>query len=236
VRASTFPAGHERFELGKAYVTAFLGETCLFTIVPSGNYVTLNTFEFVKDGVAWSSGEVLPKVFAQTLVEFQVDLRDAERSFAPLCALWNEIAQLARETANLDRVDRSAREWRKVHIPDEQKLDILRRMELFEAGDPAAPRGLLLQGPSGTGKTLIARTLANTASCDFQKLSLADIKERDLGASGQRVREIWNHARSHRPAIIFIDECDGVFGRRGAAETDVIASDIVQAFLPEHAR
>lgn len=233
VRESTFPTGQEYFELGKAYVTVFLGETCLFTIVPSGNYVTLNTFEFVKDDVVWSSGETLPKVFARALVEFQADLRGAEREFAPLCAVWDATAQVAQEIAKLDRFDQSAREWKKVQIPETQKLDLLRRMELFEAGDPAAPRGLLLQGPPGTGKSLIARTLAKTCSCDFQKLSLADIKERDLGASGQRVREIWNHARSHRSAIIFIDECDGVFGRRGAAETDIIAADIVRAFLPE---
>jgi len=106
-------------------------------------------------------------------------------------------------------------------------------MELFENGDPAAPRGLLLHGPTGTGKSLIARTLAETLSCDFQNLSLANIKQEHLGASGRRVREIWEHARTHRPSIIFIDECDGVFGRRGAAETDVIAADVVGSFLPE---
>src|SRR5260370_30914362 len=90
----------------------------------------------------------------------------------------------------------------------------------------AAPRGLLLHGPTGTGKSLIARTLAETLSCDFQNLSLADIKQEHLGASGRRVREIWEHARKHRPSIIFIDECEGVFGCRGAAETDVIAADV----------
>jgi SpoVK/Ycf46/Vps4 family AAA+-type ATPase len=92
---------------------------------------------------------------------------------------------------------------------------------------------LLLEGPAGSGKSLIARTLAETLSCNFQSLSLADIKQEHLGASGKRVREIWDHARAHRPSIIFIDECDGVFGRRGAAETDVIAADVVGAFLPE---
>jgi predicted ATPase with chaperone activity len=69
-------------------------------------------------------------------------------------------------------------------------------MELFENGDPAASRGLLLYGPTGTGKSLIARTLAETLSCDFQNLLLADIKQEHLGASGRRVREIWEHART----------------------------------------
>src|SRR5260370_4354120 len=92
---------------------------------------------------------------------------------------------------------------------------------------------LLLEGPAGSGKSLIARTLAETLSCDVQNLSLANRKQEHLGASGRRVREIWEHARTHRPSIIFIDECDGVFGRRGAAETDVIAADVVGSFLPE---
>ena len=69
--------------------------------------------------------------------------------------------------------------------------------------------------------------------CDFQMLSLADLKEQKVGASGKRVREVWDRARTHQPAIIFIDECEGILGRRGAAETDAFATDIVQAFLAE---
>jgi len=47
------------------------------------------------------------------------------------------------------------------------------------------------------------------------------------------VREVWNQARNNQPAVIFLDECEGILGRRGAAETDVISTDIVQAFLAE---
>jgi SpoVK/Ycf46/Vps4 family AAA+-type ATPase len=233
IRESPFPVGQEYFELGRAYVGVFLGTTCLFTVVPSGNYVKSNTFEFTKDSATWNSGDVLPKAFSVTLAGFQVDLRDAERSFAPLWQSWTSQSELKRKITDLARMGQSAIAWEKVQLPDERKLEILRRMALFEQGDPGAPRGLLLKGPSGNGKSLIGRTIANTLNCDFQKLSLADLKEEHLGASVKRVREIWDHARSHRPAIIFVDECDGVFGQRGAAETDVIAADIVGAFLPE---
>jgi transitional endoplasmic reticulum ATPase len=233
VRESPISTGQEYFELGKAYVSIFLGTTGLFTIVPSGNYVLSNTFEFTKDGITWNSGEILPKAFSQALAEFQADLRDAERSFAPLHQLWNNKSSLAMKTDELARIDQSAEAWRRVQLPEAQKLEILRRMELFERGDPGAPRGLLLKGTSGNGKSLIARTIAETMNCDFQKLSLPDIKEEHLGASPKRVREIWNHAKSHLPAIIFVDDCDRVFGQRGAAETDVIAEDIVGAFLPQ---
>jgi SpoVK/Ycf46/Vps4 family AAA+-type ATPase len=233
LRESPFTVGQEYFEIGRAYVGVFLGTTCLFTVVPSGNYVKSNAFEFIKDGITWNSGDVLPQVFSEALAGFKVDLQDAERSFAPLWQSWTSRSELTRATTDLARIDQSAIAWRKVQIPDERKLEILRRMALFEQVDPGAPRGLLLKGPSGNGKSLIGRTIADTLNCDFQKLSLADIKEENLGASVKRVREIWDHARSHRPAIIFVDECDGVFGQRGAAETDVIAADIVGAFLPE---
>jgi SpoVK/Ycf46/Vps4 family AAA+-type ATPase len=233
IREAPFAAGEAFFELGNAYVTVFLGRTCLFTVVPSGNYVTLNTFQFTRDGGTWDSGEVLPKSFARLLAKFQAELQDAERSFAPVWQTWSGRSALTRTIADLARIDQWAMAWEKVQLHDQQKLEILRRMALFEQGDPGAPRGLLLKGPSGNGKSLIGRTIADTLNCAFQKLSLADIKEEHLGASVKRVREIWDHARSHRPAIIFVDECDGVFGQRGAAETDVIAADIVGAFLAE---
>jgi hypothetical protein len=233
MRESPFPVGQEYFELGRAYIGVFLGPTCLFTVAPSGNYVAANIFEFTKDGVTWDSGDVLPRVFSGILAGCQGDLREAERAFAPVLKNWASKSELARTTSDLARMEQSEIAWRKVQIPNEQKLEILRRMSLFEQGDPGAPRGLLLKGPPGGGKSLIGRTMADTLNCGFQKLSLADIKEENIGASVRRVREIWNHARCYRPSIIFIDECDGAFGQRGAAETDVIAADIVGAFLAE---
>lgn len=233
LRESSDPSGHEFFELGRAYVTVLLRDTWLFTVLPSRSYVTMNNFTYTKDEVTWQTQEVLPKAFAVALGAFQAELQDAERSFAPLRAKWEAASRLDRADASLARARIAAEAWRRVHLPERQKLELLRRAELFEGGDPAAPTGLLLSGPSGTGKNLVARTLADTLNCDFQMLSLADLKEQNLGASGKRVQQVWNRARSHRPAIIFLDECDGVLGRRGAAETDVIATDIVQSFLPE---
>jgi SpoVK/Ycf46/Vps4 family AAA+-type ATPase len=233
IRETSTTDPHQAFELGKPYIAISWRDTCLFLIVPSRAYVTMSTFTFAKDERTWSTEEVLPRVFAKSLVDFQHDLRLVEAQFAPLLAVLDAKERLFRATAQLQGIDRCAEAWRKVQLPDAQKLDILRRMELFENGDPAAPRGLLLHGPTGSGKSLIARTLAQTLNCDFQNLSLADIKQEHLGASGRRVREIWEQARTHRPSIIFIDECDGVFGRRGAAETDVIAADVVGSFLPE---
>jgi len=68
--------------------------------------------------------------------------------------------------------------------------------------------------------------------CDFQMLSLAYLKQQTVGASGKRVREVWDRARKHQPAIIFIDECEGILGRRGAAETDALPLTSSTHFWP----
>lgn len=223
----------EGIEIGRAYIAVRWRDTYLFMVLPLGTYVPLETFVFNKGTASWNTGEVLPRVFTNALVPFRNHLEEAERSFAPVRTSWEARESIAQSERLLQRIPVYREAWARVQIPDAQKLDILRRMELFESGDPAAPYGLLLCGPTGTGKSLIARTIAETASCDFQRLSLPDLKIENLGASGRRVREIWDHARSHRPAIIFIDECDSVFARRGGAESDVVAADVVQAFLPE---
>jgi SpoVK/Ycf46/Vps4 family AAA+-type ATPase len=188
---------------------------------------------YTKDEVQWHTDEVIPRLFAERASAFQSQLDGFEKAFA----VWREQLKKNTEIVRLREVSlhlqQAASAWDKVQLPERQRMEILRGAELFEAGDPAAPSGLLLSGPSGTGKSLIGRTLAETIGCDFQMLSLADLKEEHLGASGKRVRAIWDRARTHQPAVIFLDECEGILGRRGAAETDTISTDIVHAFLAE---
>jgi SpoVK/Ycf46/Vps4 family AAA+-type ATPase len=223
----------KQYELGKPIVAVHWGSDAFFMILPSGAYVNFKTFAYTKNGVTWNMQEALPKAFVLQLAGFQPELRFAEERFAALRASWDKKDQLTRATTSSLRIEKAAETWCQVHIPERQKLDILRRAELFERNDAAAPRGLLLTGPPGTGKTFVARTLREMMGCDFQMLSLADLKQQTVGASGKRVREVWDRARKHQPAIIFIDECEGILGRRGAAETDAFATDIVHSFLAE---
>jgi SpoVK/Ycf46/Vps4 family AAA+-type ATPase len=223
----------KEYELGKPIVAFHWGSENFFMIYLSGAYVNFKTFTYTKNGVTWNMQEALPKAFVRQLAGFQPEMRFAEEKFAALRASWDKKNQLTHAIASSRRIEKAAETWSQVHIPERQKLDILRRAELFERNDAAAPRGLLLTGPPGTGKTFVARTLREMMGCDFQMLSLADLKQQTVGASGKRVREVWDRARKHQPAIIFIDECEGILGRRGAAETDAFATDIVHAFLAE---
>jgi SpoVK/Ycf46/Vps4 family AAA+-type ATPase len=126
-----------------------------------------------------------------------------------------------------------ARIWERIVLPPQVKEDILDKIRMFNRGDKAAPKGLLLYGPPGTGKTEIARRIADSASCYFMSLKGPDLKGSYIGQSGEKVKKVWEQARGRGRCVIFVDECEGVFARRGGTNSDSFAEEIVQAFLAE---
>jgi SpoVK/Ycf46/Vps4 family AAA+-type ATPase len=122
-----------------------------------------------------------------------------------------------------------------VVLPEETTLAIGSVLARFIEEDASrAPRGLLLHGPPGTGKTLIAKEMAESIpAAKFFSLSLPDLKQGYLGQSGQAVRQIWQQVKEAGTAVLFVDECEGVFSRRGGVSSDVLQAEIVQAFLAE---
>ncbi len=123
--------------------------------------------------------------------------------------------------------------WANVVLPDTVKLHLIGLAAEFAKGSASATRGLLLYGPPGTGKSMIAKTFASSMQCAFFPLSLPDLKSGYIGQSGERVQALWRKALGEERAVIFIDECEGVFGRRGASSTDSFAEEIVAAFLAQ---
>lgn len=91
----------------------------------------------------------------------------------------------------------------------------LRNPERFRRAGALPPKGVLLQGPPGVGKTALARALAGESSVPFIATSGSNFIEMFAGVGAQRVRELFSLARANQPAIIFIDEIDAVGGRRG---------------------
>jgi ATP-dependent metalloprotease FtsH len=96
--------------------------------------------------------------------------------------------------------------------------DFLSDTERFAALGAQIPRGILLYGPPGCGKTLLARALAGEAGAAFYSISGSDFVELYVGVGAARVRDLFKQARENAPAIVFIDELDSV-GRRRAAGT-----------------
>lgn len=79
-----------------------------------------------------------------------------------------------------------------------------------------APKGILLVGPPGTGKTMLAKAIANEAGVPFYSLSGGDFQSMWAGVGANRVRAVYEQARrSGKPAIVFIDEIDAIGGKRG---------------------
>lgn len=89
-------------------------------------------------------------------------------------------------------------------------VDFLRDPEKFERLGATPPKGALLVGPPGTGKTLLARAVAAEASVPFIAASATDFVEMYVGVGAKRVRELYESARTHKAAIVFIDEIDAI--------------------------
>jgi transitional endoplasmic reticulum ATPase len=85
---------------------------------------------------------------------------------------------------------------------------------VFERLGIDAPKGVLLYGPPGTGKTLIARAVANETDAYFTHISGPEIMGKFYGESEQRLRSVFEDAKAHAPAIIFIDEIDAIAPKR----------------------
>ncbi|MBR6623526.1 MAG: ATP-dependent zinc metalloprotease FtsH [Ruminococcus sp.] len=98
----------------------------------------------------------------------------------------------------------------------EEIVDFLKNPNKYKDIGAKVPKGVLLLGPPGTGKTLLARAVAGEAGCPFFPISGSDFVEMFVGVGASRVRDLFEQAKKHAPAIIFIDEIDAVGRHRGA--------------------
>jgi cell division protease FtsH len=94
--------------------------------------------------------------------------------------------------------------------------DFLAEPAKFQAVGAKIPKGVLLYGQPGTGKTLLARAVAGEAGVPFYSISGSDFVEMFVGVGASRVRDLFDQAKQNAPAIIFIDEIDAVGRHRGA--------------------
>lgn len=95
-------------------------------------------------------------------------------------------------------------------------VDFLKNPEKYNRLGAKIPRGVLLMGAPGNGKTLLARAVAGEANCPFFSISGSDFIEVFVGVGAARVRDLFEQARKHAPCIIFIDEIDAVGRHRGS--------------------
>ncbi|MBI3980628.1 ATP-dependent zinc metalloprotease FtsH [Candidatus Microgenomates bacterium] len=118
------------------------------------------------------------------------------------------------------------KEMTKIKFPDvagvdeakkelEEVVDFLKNSAKYRALGARTPKGVLLVGPSGTGKTLLAKAVAGEASVPFFSMAGSEFMEMLVGVGASRVRDLFATAKKNAPAIIFIDEIDAIGRQRG---------------------
>lgn len=127
-----------------------------------------------------------------------------------------------RSKAKINDPSKNQVTFRDVAGADEEKLelqevvDFLKNPKKYAELGAKIPRGILLVGAPGTGKTLLAKAVAGEAGVPFYSISGSDFVEMFVGVGASRVRDLFETAKKNSPAIVFIDEIDAVGRHRGA--------------------
>jgi transitional endoplasmic reticulum ATPase len=103
---------------------------------------------------------------------------------------------------------------------------------LFDAAGTDPPTGVLLHGPPGTGKTMLARAIANESDVNFIHVTAAELIHTEMGEAEKSVRDVFDRARQSAPSIIFLDELDAIASKRDG-DTHDLMERIVSQLLTE---
>ena len=134
----------------------------------------------------------------------------------------NKVMNFGKAHARVMTDDKNRVTFAQVAGADEEKEELREIVEFLKHSDrfmklgARIPKGVLLIGPPGTGKTLLAKAVAGEAGVPFFSISGSDFVEMFVGVGASRVRDLFEQAKRNAPAIIFIDEIDGVGRKRGA--------------------
>ncbi|KAK0197114.1 ATP-dependent peptidase [Armillaria mellea] len=140
-------------------------------------------------------------------------------------------------TAQYQPSQESTVKFSDVHGVDEVKEELQDVVEFLKDPDSFAtlggklPKGVLLTGSPGTGKTMLARAVAGEAGVPFFFASGSDFEEMFVGVGAKRVRDLFAAARKKEPAIIFIDELDAVGGKRNARDQQYMKQTLNQLLV-----
>ncbi|KAI0831270.1 ATP-dependent metallopeptidase Hfl [Trametes gibbosa] len=155
-------------------------------------------------------------------------------------SLWVENSGLLKagpRQAEFEPIQAKTYKFSDVHGVDEAKSELQDIVEFLK--DPTAfgtlggklPKGVLLTGPPGTGKTMLARAVAGEAGVPFLFASGSEFDEMFVGVGAKRVRELFTAARKKQPAIIFIDELDAIGGKRSSRDQHYMKQTLNQLLV-----
>lgn len=150
-----------------------------------------------------------------------------KRGTGDLLSLRRTTARLVSETPKVGWDDVGGAIEAKTHLRD--MLDFLANPRKWEASGARLPRGILLEGPPGFGKTLLAKALAGEAKLPFFEVSGSEFVELFVGVGAARVRDLFDEAKKKAPCVVFIDELDAIGRKRGGANASLTHQEREQA-------
>lgn len=174
------------------------------------------------------SGPLLIGAGALVLVLFLVlYYRRARQMGIGVLGLRKTTARLISETPAVGWNDVGGAAEAKAYLRD--TVDFLRSPGKWESAGARLPRGILLEGPPGYGKTLLAKALAGEAKLPFFEVSGSEFVELFVGVGAARVRDLFDEAKKKAPCVVFIDELDAIGRKRGGASVSLTHQEREQA-------
>jgi len=162
---------------------------------------------------AWNYG-IIALVSAVVFFLMLAYFRNRSGGVTNILTLRNTKARLIPEMSKVSFADVGGCEEAKQSLGD--VVDFLKDSRRWATAGVRLPRGILLEGPPGCGKTLLARAVAGETKAKFYLVSASEFVEMFVGVGAARVRDTCELARKNAPAVIFIDELDAVGRRRGS--------------------
>ncbi len=171
--------------------------------------------------------EKIPQEILQKIVITNEDFRDSLKEVRP-----SALREVLIETPNVTWDDVGGLESLKEELREAIEWPI-KHKDAFDYVNVDAPKGILLHGPTGTGKTLIAKAIAKMTESNFISIKGPELLSKWVGESEKGVREIFRKARLAAPCIIFLDEVDALVPRRGGSSDSRVTENVVSQILTE---
>jgi len=238
--AVSIPDQHSRLEILQIHTRG----------MPLAEDVDLEKIAAITHGFVGADLEALCKEAAMISLRNLLPRIDFESAYIPCEVISELLVSMEHFYAALKEVEPSAiREifaevpdirWEEVGGLKEVKQELMEAVEwplkysrLFRRANITPPKGILLYGPPGSGKTLIAKAVANESEANFISVKGPELLSKWVGESEKGVREIFRKAKQAAPCIVFFDEIDALAPVRGSGAGDPVTERVVSQILTE---
>lgn len=219
--------------------------------MPLADDVSLEKLAEITHGFVGADLEALAREAAMSAIRKILPNIDFEMSDIPYESLLKLEITMDNFLEAMKEIEPSAIREVFVEVPDVKWTDVggledikeelkeaiewpLKYSDVFKKANTTPPKGILLYGSPGTGKTLLAKAVANESGVNFISVKGPQLISRYVGESERGVREIFGKAKRAAPTILFIDEIDSLVPRRGSSSTDAhVTERVISQFLAE---